>query len=668
MTISTETPRLASENSFRFKFTEMKEYSLHKKNERPYFSWNEYIFTPIITFLITAIISYLSLYFIGIIFTSLLFLMGSAIINFIWMGYMKATPNGHHYRGPKIPAFIALLDFLRTYFIILSILVVINIGVYVLVVYQKENVFYETIFYFWLAVVFGGPISYFFYKYALYTFSLYGQALRYTRLRFKIKYDPETLILIDEVSFLNTTKKRMASCFLNRGQEIDFSIPLETYSISKKNDIVFSSRFSEYAFIPINTNIIKVACYAIAENTYYEDEVEFPYSKLYFDQNKYPLNSPKILRGKKTDTLTLSFYKKGKIKLFSGQNLILEHDLKTSKTILEEEKNIKIDTFKRKMACNDMVFSNLKCDTGILKRIEKRELISQKIVAWNLIIKTQQKHVIETTDCNNQSVDIKIAAIEEITTPFKSTLPYAFMCYCNVLGRRKWVEIQMDPEKLYDLLIDKNDYKFEIHMSLNALTAEVHLDIKIKGNLCHFKAWEKIIYQESLSEIQEKLHKENERNRKNSLWNGINKLIQEKEYSLAEEKCYQAIKEYPLDAILYFYEVRILFYLHGKEACYNKEAYFIEKTKHDPFGLSRIYNNYGCLCDFNLEYEKALPYFEKAAALFPEEIFYTANIAETYYKLKRPTEAIYLAKETQKRGYISDVMNEIINNKGRFLK
>ena len=69
-----------------------------------------------------------------------------------------------------------------------------------------------------------------------------------------------------------------------------------------------------------------------------------------------------------------------------------------------------------------------------------------------------------------------------------------------------------------------------------------------------------------------------------------------------------------------------------------------------------------------MAYEKALPYFEKAAALFPEEIIYMANIAETYYKLKRPAKAIYLAKETQKRGYISDIMNEIINNKGRFLK
>src|SRR5690606_20169937 len=89
-----------------------------------------------------------------------------------------------------------------------------------------------------------------------------------------------------------------------------------------------------------------------------------------------------------------------------------------------------------------------------------------------------------------------------------------------------------------------------------------------------------------------------------------------------------------------------------------------EKTAHDAYALSRIYNHYGCLLDAEQRYKEALPYFEKAAQTYPEEIIYTANVAEIYYKLKEASKALQYANKCSDKGYTSDMMSEILKNKG----
>ncbi|WP_445711657.1 hypothetical protein [Flavobacterium sp.] len=638
----------------------MEKYSSYRKTEEIYFNWNEYIIAPALALLVVSIITYISLYFFGTIFTVFLILIGAGIINSLWLGLKSFSPNGNSRSRPKVPSFIALLSFLRTYVIVLFILVIANIGAYVLLVYQKENILYAGLFYFWLAIVFGLPIAYFVSREIIASRKQYAQALRYTKVHFKIKYDPEFLLQIDEIAFLNTLKKRGAWLSLHQKEKNDSSVPLASLDITARNEILFSPRYHESIFIPINTNQFKVAYFSVIENVYYEDIITFPYEKLHFEENKYPTDEPQILRGNKTDTITIYFFKNGKIKLYSGQKLLLEHSLHVSQTITEEEKNIAKEVYIEKNGLNKITLQ-----PELKAIIEKRTKLNETFFSWDLTVATPQKHLIETNYYNADSEDIKIIADEVTTTRIESTLPHSLVCYCYANGIRKWTTIEIDTAVLYALLLSKKATTFELNLSLDVVKATIQLNLNINNQPSDFNAWENNNVEHNLLEITTKLKEQEENKRKETLYTCIYEHMQKKEYAIAEEKCKQAIKENPSDGILYFYEARIVFYRYGKEACYDKEAYYIEKTKDDRYGLSRIYNNYGCLLDDDKEYEKALPYFEKAADICPEDVMYTANIAEIHYKLKNVKKAIYFANETQKKGYISEMMTTIIKNKGK---
>lgn len=76
------------------------------------------------------------------------------------------------------------------------------------------------------------------------------------------------------------------------------------------------------------------------------------------------------------------------------------------------------------------------------------------------------------------------------------------------------------------------------------------------------------------------------------------------------------------------------------------------------WGVFTITN--GCLLDEEKRYGEALTYFEKASAAYPDEIMYKANIAEIYYKLNDPAQALRYADECISKGYTSDMISKIM--------
>ncbi|NHN26636.1 hypothetical protein FIA58_013200 [Flavobacterium jejuense] len=629
----------------------MNSYKQYKKIEPPYLSY-EYLFFPVLPLLLIAVLSYISLYFFGLTFTSLLYVIGVLFMNAFYHALKHATPNGGGYKSTSIASL------LPSYFFILFLLFFTNIGTYLFVIYQETNIFHATIFYIWLFIVLGFPIIYYAFKFATYYQLIYSQALQFTNVCIKINYDPEFLIKIDEIHFINYTKKRIAKYTLKKNREFESQKTLESLNIAKRNEILFSPAFSERMYVPVNTNLVKIAYYSISEDTYYQDEIVFPYDQLIFEENKYPLNKSKILRGKKTEPLSITIHENGKIKIFTGSELLLETTLKKDNLKTENSSEYKeiIEPYQ-----NRKTSSTLLLDNETRERIKTRQEIREKPFNWTLNLNLSHNHLICVYDCNNkESLRSRFTDIETKQSILQNSLPRKILFYCDTFNRTKWLEIAIDTEKLYKILNEKKCTYFEINLTIDIQDSLILLELKIDNQFIEFPYWEKTIIHDSLLDIQLKIKEKKKIEQKNVVYSKIYELMQKKEYSKAEELCKKSIKENPTDGMLYFYEARLLFYIHGKKACYDKEAYFIERTSHDTKALAHIYNNYGCLLDEDLDYKKALSYFEKANELAPEMAIYVANKAEIHYKLKNRKKAISFAKEAQEKGDTSEIVKEIL--------
>jgi tetratricopeptide (TPR) repeat protein len=90
----------------------------------------------------------------------------------------------------------------------------------------------------------------------------------------------------------------------------------------------------------------------------------------------------------------------------------------------------------------------------------------------------------------------------------------------------------------------------------------------------------------------------------------------------------------------------------------------VEQAGEDKPTLSRLNNVTGCVLDEQKRYAEALPYFEKAALIEPEDGMYLANIAELHYKLGQAKEAIRFVRQAKEKKFESDLMSEILKNEG----
>lgn len=640
-------------------------YKQYKRRDEPYFNSSENIISPLGVLLATMVITYFSLYFAGFPFTCFLYILGSFFINLLFHGLKNATPNGNNYNGRStgISGFLVLLSLLPSYLAILSVLTIANVGTYLVVQYQKTTVFYDSVFYIWVFIVFGLPVLYYIFRFTKYNYLVYSQAVNYTEFSLHINHDPEFLIKIDEIHFINFNKKRIAKCTFKKDREFESQKTLESLNIAERNEILFSPAFSERVYAPVNTDILKVAYYSISEDTYYEDEIVFPYNQLIFEQNKYPLNKSKTLRGKKTNPLSINFYERGRIKIFSGTKLLLQKKLKTN---FEKTKNNNEYKEIMRSSENKEAFSTLLLDNETRERIKTRQEIRENLFNWTLHLDLSHNHLICVYDCNNsESLRKKFTDLNIKQSILETSLPREILFYSDAFNRTKWLEIAIDTEKLYEIICKNKSTTFELFLTVNIEDGTIALNLKIKDQSIEFDFWQKNIHVESLLEIQNEIKDKKKTIEKNNVYNNIYELMQKKEYSKARELNNKAIAENPTDGMLYFYEARLLFYIHGKKTCYDKEAYFIEKTSHDPRALAHIYNNFGCMLDQDLKYKESLSYFEKANELVPEMAIYVANKAEIHYKLKNRKEAISFAIEAQKKGDTSEIVKNILKNNGK---
>ena len=143
-------------------------------------------------------------------------------------------------------------------------------------------------------------------------------------------------------------------------------------------------------------------------------------------------------------------------------------------------------------------------------------------------------------------------------------------------------------------------------------------------------------------------------------WNDLTN----KEWDLAERKADAILHIDPEFGQVYFLKARLVWLKNGIEAYLERKDEFIDKASHDPAALGRLYNLTGCALDVQKKYAESLPYFKNAAQTATNEPMYIANIAEIYYKLKDPKQALNFAKKAKQKGASSEMMDEIQKNNG----
>ena len=102
----------------------------------------------------------------------------------------------------------------------------------------------------------------------------------------------------------------------------------------------------------------------------------------------------------------------------------------------------------------------------------------------------------------------------------------------------------------------------------------------------------------------------------------------------------------------------------GAAAFLAKIDYFIEKAGDNKWTLSRLHNSTGCVLDGEQRFAEALPCFQKASLIEPEDGMYLANIAELHYKLGQAKEAVNYAHRAKEKNFESEMMSDILKNKG----
>ncbi len=630
----------------------MKKYTSYKKITEPYFSFSELITFPVLPIVLVALESYVILLFAGLAAMVIVNIIIAVVLTVLYDGLKKMSPN-----GSNNPTSISLIDFigavLPSFLLICGSMAIINSEIYVIVIFQQTGVFYKMYFYIWLFVMFALPALYFLSVQLKYQFELYCQAYYFTPLSFHIKHDRELLTGKIQLAFLQTNRKLITAISVPANKDEEKLGKLVSKSVAERNEYLYEPVYNEMIQIPDKANRIRISWYSVVEDVYYEDEIDFPFDKLVFVENQYPLNVPALLRGKKTDRITLSIKQGGEIQLFNKHENLLDRVFIKPVEISAEKKKEWTEEFGKKLSARIHAIKESHA-------IEKRTQLTDYMCDWELTGVGLEGHHVEVKDVkNNYTTGDPIA----FNTFEKRRLPI----FLDVDYRKEsWLNIHIDAEKLSDLILQRGGEEPAItfELQLDPEKGAANLIVKNGDQVLPFTAWEKKLNEYRLKEVQNKFLVKKEQTIKNDFLKDIYECIVRKDYVAADKLCKSALAKYPYFPMIYFYEARLLWYSKGFEASYAKQAYFLEKTKTDPYALAQIHNHYGCLYDEEQRYAEALDCFEKAYAIYPEMLYYLANIAEAHYKLKHDKEALRYAQECVGKECTPDIVSEIIANKG----
>lgn len=633
----------------------MKNYRSYKRVDPVYFSGE--IFFPVGLLFVAALISYFLLYFIGLGFAVF---FNAALA---WCGYFFFYYYGRSRTGISV-------EFLFGVIMITALLLFVDYGVYALVTYQKTGNFNGLYFSIWLVVLLGTPLAYYTHYFGSHYYKQVNLASTYFKATFSVYHDRELLMYIDSIAFVNSSKHMISDiklenniCFYSEEELSEMETQTKYYHLNK-------SAFSGLIHIPFDADRFQISWFSIVEDRYYKIDVPFLMDKLEIEEEKYPLDEPKNIRGKKSKRIYLHIYQNGGFKIYNDDTVLLDFEANSPTEIKEELKQEKIITHRRSHNYydNEERFSKLIESIKNSNNIQERFGLKDKLVVWNLEFQgLDKRNYLEIND--NYFKYYKIEK-EDILQPALRHLPKKIIFVHRGSHLRTWMRVHIDIQKLNQKIEEvlsagsENEVLFLLDFK-DAAAKDLIFSVLANDKKVIFTDWEIEIDEYRKKEIDEEhLEKQEDETKRALLKEGWD-FIFAKNYEEAQIKCDALQAMDPQYASAYFLETRILWYTKGFEACFNKRQYYFAKTQHEPPVNALIYNNYGCILDRELRYEESLPYFEKAIEINPKEPIFVCNLGEMYYKLKEPEKALKEARRAKMMGYESDMLTEIITNKGK---
>lgn len=633
----------------------MNNYRSYKETDEVYIS-AEFGF-PIALILITGFITYGLLYFFGVITAVLANVFISWVCYFFVYYYGKSDTS-------------ITFDFLKGVAIILLILLFVDYGVYLLVVYQKTGIFNKLYFQIWLGILFGPPILYYAFQYIRYYVELQYMANNYLKVLLIVNHDRELLSYIDVIQFVNTSRHTISDIKLKQPPCFYSEKELSEMNQRVRNNYLAASVFSERVHMPFDANFLYMSWYSVIEDNYYDIEIPFPFERLIIEKEKYPTDVPKILRGKKTKTMNLHIHTNGGIRLFNEDLVLIDLPFSTPKNVTEDLKKQKASQQRQ----SHEYYSNPEAFSGLIKKIrnsggiEERFLIQQKQFCWSISISgLKGNNYMEVFDVAFKNWKTEFTEIE---IPQINFLPQKLKIVYRGYHLYPWLTLHINTQKMYHSIQKLTEGNTELPVLFDVVfenSSETDLKFRIVAGEISlvFDDCEIEMDKDHKQSMDDHLQDLNEDQQKRGLYKEGWDLVFDKKYDLAQEKCNTIKTIDPGYGFAYFLEARILWYKEGFEACLSKKDYFIAKTQHEPAALAHMYNNYGCLYDQESRYDESLSYFEKAILSNPKEGMYVCNLAEIYCKLNNPKKALQTAEKSKELGHESSTLNAILESKGK---
>ncbi|RUT71581.1 hypothetical protein D0817_05310 [Flavobacterium cupreum] len=633
----------------------MKKYTSYKRIDPVYFSGE--IFFPIGLLAVAACITYGLLYFLGIGLALFFNVVIAWIANFFMYYYGKSSAN-------------ITFEFLAGVVGVLALLLFVDYGVYALVAYQKTGVFQGWYFTVWFSIVFGSPVGYYVYKFSSNYQARIRLAKTYFKASFGVYHDRELLTYIDSIAFVNTSKKLASDIELLNDISFFSEQELEEMEPTAKYYHLQQSAFSCLIHIPFGADRFEMSWYSIIEDQYYTLNIPFPYAELLLEQEKYPLDEPEVLRGKKSKRIQLHLYPNGGLKLYTEDLVLLDFPESTPTQISPEQKEDKIQKHRRahRYYADEKAFSELIEKIKTSGGIRERFGLKDKLISWNLTFSgLDERNYIEITDVSFKNYRIEKDATE---MPDLRFLPKKITFIYRGSSLFPWLHVYVDSQQLNRTIEENKGDNEETSVILaldfhNESEVEMVFTVVLNGKKIRFTHWEIGIDERWKKEIDEEKADKAEDDLKRKLLKEGWDFVFAKDYEAAQKKCDELLEIDPQFGFTYFLEARLLWYTKGFEACYAQRDYFIAKTAHEPAALAHIYNSFGCILDLELRYEESLVYFEKAIATNPKEPVYVCNLGEIYYKMQNPKKAMEQARKAKTMGYASAMLTEIMENKGK---
>lgn len=551
----------------------------------------------------------------------------------------------------------------------------VSLGIFQLVQFSQTGVLNGVVFYPWLAIILGGPAVYFLPPRVKHYLQLRDQAKNCIESYLLVKHDYNLPICVDELRFVDGVKNRELEIYVSNYKDEDSRDEDEEYSsLSQRIDHATRAIYYEKSFIPARADRLFMSWYSVLEDKYYQGEFPFSFEGFEMRTAKYDdAGNVRLwdhLHRQDAGVVKISIHPNGNVYLYRYSDMLICYTALNVRSISDGKRESLMQHFRPYGKYTTAMVSELKAAD---KELAASQLMPRGVAqrrAWNWCMRFEGLDENNKLDIDDAGLCSYRCTLEEISIYANRPIPEKIeIMYRSHRGLLGWLFIYLDVESLHrsiqQLTASNNTIPVEFVVTVeDSHNNTIRFLINANGQSATFGDWETTVNEEKKRETR-KLGKEARQKKQqyellDSAWVDFKKG----DYQAVEEKCNTILSRKPEVPQVYFLQAHMLWRKEGAAAYLAKIDDFIEKAGEDKHALSRLYNSKGCVLDELKRYAEALPFFEKAASIDPEEGIYLANIAELNYKLGNQKEALSYVQKARKKNFDSDMMGDILKNNG----